>query len=215
MAKYLMKKTFTLVELLIVIAIISMLMGMLLPAVSRAKEKAKETSCLNNLRQTNVLIAGYEVDYSGVYPPAACLGSWGGRSGWMGVIAKDDSDKKCFICPNEKRREFSYSLNCREIYVKTGDFGAWKSSEFGKMPSSPSRFIIVEESDTYMFSETDCDQDNYTQNVNCFREIQPKHGRSGVPMLYLDSHADIEKLFDTSKMTYFTDAMCTWENYAP
>lgn len=63
-----MQRKFTLIELLVVIAIIAVLASMLLPALSKARDKAKDIGCRNNLRQINVLMSMYTDDYNGYYP---------------------------------------------------------------------------------------------------------------------------------------------------
>ena len=203
---------FTLVELLVVIAIIAILAGMLLPALKGAKNKAQESTCLSNLRQINLQITSYEIDHAGTYPPSNAVSSWGDGTGWMNLISVNAGDRKIYRCPVERRRDFSYSLNCREPYVRTDPpvFSSWRSVELDRA-KNPSAFILVEESSNTWFVKNDCDQDNYTQNVNSFMTPEPNHEGERVPMLYLDGHCEVERSFDVNRMTYFTDVMKPWQ----
>ncbi len=68
-----MKKGFTLIELLVVIAIIAILAAMLLPVLSRAREKARRSVCLNNLKQIALATHMYCIDYDSFPPNPAGL----------------------------------------------------------------------------------------------------------------------------------------------
>jgi prepilin-type N-terminal cleavage/methylation domain-containing protein/prepilin-type processing-associated H-X9-DG protein len=64
------KRAFTLIELLVVISIVSLLLAVLMPAMSRARQQGKTIVCLNNLRQMCIAAAAYTQTYDGYFPVA-------------------------------------------------------------------------------------------------------------------------------------------------
>ena len=123
---------FTLIQLLVVIAIIAILAAMLLPALAASKQRAKRMQCVNNERQIGIALTMYISDSTEFYPAYLDWGCWGGKVG-----TGQPSANYGYNVPVAARPLNSYTANNANVYACPGDTGdtvqtagaAWASGQ--------------------------------------------------------------------------------------
>jgi prepilin-type N-terminal cleavage/methylation domain-containing protein/prepilin-type processing-associated H-X9-DG protein len=124
------RRAFTLIELLVVIAIIAILAAILFPVFGRARENARRTSCLSNMKQAGLAFMQYTQDYDDRYPiEQVNLNNGPSPMGWADAIQPYLKSTQIFQCPSEKTEGDPNPLaNGTGIYVGTYTDYAYNTS---------------------------------------------------------------------------------------
>ena len=162
-----MRRGFTLIELLVVIAIIAILAAILFPVFARAREKARQTACLNNVKEMGLGMLMYAQDYDEMFPAMALSGNQGivpypvvpehpefGRhptlgyfNCWSNGIYPYIKNVQIFLCPSTTANCYAVAYGLPAVGINATQTGT--TSIFGRPPlrsiKRPAEILMIGE----------------------------------------------------------------------
>jgi len=175
-----MRKGFTLIELLVVIAIIAILAAILFPVFARAREKARQTSCLSNVKQIGTAIMMYVQDYDEMmmYGHDNTSGYWWSANGFLMPYVKNT---QIFLCPSQPNYAVGYGWNYPHMPYRTYYQGGFSIA----MVNRPAEVLVICDSTAYPYIYCPI---HYPAHGDGYCRVADRHN-GGANVLFLDGHA--------------------------
>lgn len=198
------KKGFTLIELLVVIAIIAILAAILFPVFAKAREKARQTSCLSNMKQMGLGYQMYAQDYDEKYmgtwyePPASgdyWSGTW---HYWYQMIYPYVKNDGVFFCPSYSAGDRSNAYGMPNWYSS-----GVSDSEVAAMPYGSSGTVLLIET-TWGVLDGSIFYASYHSDPNA--RLRDDHN-GGLNVTFADGHAKWTKV---NQINRFQCAPASW-----
>jgi prepilin-type N-terminal cleavage/methylation domain-containing protein len=221
------KRAFTLIELLVVIAIIAILASLLLPVLSRAKQKARTINCASNLRQIGLGMRMFADENQDRYPESGGTIGWNFTdpyslsNAWMQQVYAYLKNTNVYRCPGnvqlplQNQSPFNYFNGVRAAYIAAGQQQAAVNTRQILFPAA-----FVQSGDTFdngqFFSSADADKDDYSQNcvggsINGIPAVDWQAHHGGQEILFADNHVKWYRGYQTNEMTFRYDSIHGWE----
>ena len=207
-------RAFTLIELLIVIAVIAILTALVTPAFNKTRDTANATKCANNLKQIGNAMFSFAGENNVVFPisgatvPYNTTDSVTGQYGWTQQLEKylptaGGTDLRIFQCPTTSNlysnsKYYSYFNGGHAAYVAaSGSFSAVRQI----LIQYPSKFILAGDISNNSFAQNDADKDDFTAASPgpAFSGNMSKMHSGKSNILFADGHVTGFTTFDYTK----------------